>query len=362
MRRYRGLVVGSVVIVVGCRQILGIDEPSHEDAQGPPDAPSCYGDTSNGSLITVCLQPTIGNGVLNDAINTDTDGRCASLQPPIGPEVCVIEAVDVTIQGQITVTGKRPLVIVGTHTISITATAVLDASSKLGLRSGPDSNDMSCTPGTGAGSGGGGAGGSFGAQGGNGGSLGDRASGPQIPMFVRGGCAGSTGTATGQLGGSGPGGGAVYLIAGRSIQVDGVIVADGAGGRVGLTGLSISGGGGGGAGGLIGLDAPMVSGSGEIMAVGAGGGEGSPGSTGSAANGDDPSGKFSEIAKGGAISDSGGNGGNGGGFGLAATNGGSGSGSGSDIGGGGGGGGSVGVVWVRSSQFNVMNVSPPKRP
>ena len=362
MRRYRGLVVGSVVIVVGCRQILGIDEPSHEeDAQSPSDAPSCYGDTSNGSLITVCLQPTLNNATLDTGVNTDTDPRCASLTPPVGPEVCVLEAVDIIIDGQIAVTGKRPLVIVGTHTISIKSTAVVDASSELGMHIGPDANDSTCPMIMTGMTGGGGAGGSFGTFGGNGGGAGAKSPPGQVPIFVRGGCPGSS-DATAGLQGSGPGGGAVYLIAGSTITVDGVILANGGGGRAPGGSNSVAGGGGGGAGGLVGLDAPSVTGSGAVMAIGGGGGEGGPAGSGTSADGQDPSGKFDDIANGGATSDNGGNGGNGGGFTSMASSGGSGSGSGSNIGGGGGGGGSVGVVWVRAKTFTVMNVSPSKRP
>jgi hypothetical protein len=361
VRRYRGLVVGSVVIVVGCRQLLGIDDPEHEvDAPPPFDAPQCYGDTSAGSLITVCLQPTMNNVVLDTAVDTDHDQRCASLTPPVGPEVCVLEAVDIAIQGQIVLTGHRPLVIVGTHTISIASNATLDASSRLGVRIGPDANDPSCPTVGPATQGTGGAGGSFGSLGGNGGGGGAKAGPAQMPIFVRGGCPGTTDAASG-LQGSGPGGGAVYLIAGASIEIDGVILANGGGGNA-PNGSGSAGGGGGGAGGLIGLDAPMVLGSGAVMAVGGGGGEGGPGGSGSSADGDDPDGKFGHLAKGGATSDNGGNGGNGAGFGLGATSGGSGSGAGSETGGGGGGGGGVGIVWVRASSFTVMNVSPPKRP
>ncbi|HEV7556289.1 MAG TPA: hypothetical protein VGO00_12565 [Kofleriaceae bacterium] len=361
MRRYRGLVVGSVVIVVGCRQILGIDDPDHEpDAQSLSDAPQCYGDTSDGSLISVCVQPTTSHVILDTAVNTDNDPRCASVTPPVGPEVCVLEAVDIMIDGQIALTGHRPLVIVGTHTISISSTAVLDASSRLGTRNGPDANDSTCPTLASAMLGGGGAGGSFGATGGNGGGSGAKAALPQVPIFVRGGCAGSTDTSIG-VQGSGPGGGAVYLIAGTSIEIDGVILANGGGGRA-PNGSGGEGGGGGGAGGLIGLAAPMGLGGGAVMAVGGGGGEGGPAGPGSSADGQDPSGNFGEIAKGGSLNPNGGNGGNGGGFTSIATSGGSGSGSGTMIGGGGGGGGSVGVVWVRAKMFNVMNVSPAKRP
>jgi hypothetical protein len=361
VRRYRGLVVGSVVIAVGCRQILGIDDPGHEpDSQLPSDATLCYGDTSDGSLITVCLQPTLNSALLDTAVDTDSDPRCASLTPPVGPEVCVLEAVDITIEGQIALTGRRPLVIVGTHSITIKSTAVLDASSRLGLRNGPDANDSTCPGISTAMTGGGGAGGSFGTIGGNGGGSGAKAALPQMPIFVRGGCAGSTDMSAG-IQGSGPGGGAVYLIAGASIVIDGVILANGGGGRA-PNGSSGDGGGGGGAGGLIGIDAPMVIGSGAVMAVGAGGAEGGPGGPGISADGQDPSGQFGDVAKGGAMNDNGGNGGNGGGFMSIPTNGGSGSGSAPNIGGGGGGGGSVGVVWVRAKAFNVTNVSPPKRP
>jgi hypothetical protein len=69
---------------------------------------------------------------------------------------------------------------------------------------------------------------------------------------LRGGCAGYDGGGGGNRGGRGHGGGAVYLFAGESIQIDGAINASGGGGFG--AGSGQDGGGGGGSGGLIAFD------------------------------------------------------------------------------------------------------------
>src|SRR6185436_8796867 len=89
---------------------------------------------------------------------------------------------------------------------------------------------------------------------------------------LRGGCPGQGGAGISDEGAKGHGGGAVLLIAGRTIDVRGAINAAGEGG--GGAGTSAAGGGGGGSGGMIVLDAPTITNSGLILASGGGGGGG----------------------------------------------------------------------------------------
>jgi hypothetical protein len=142
--------------------------------------------------------------------------------------------------------------------------------------------------------GGGGAGGSFQTAGGGGGrgngnNVGGMPGSVEPTMgFVRGGCRGANGGASASplefdaFGGSG--GGAMYLLAGDSIVIEGVLDASGAGGSAGTQGDDTdtntggAGGAGGGSGGLIALDAPMivVEAGGRLVANGGGGGGGGP--------------------------------------------------------------------------------------
>src|SRR5262249_15181889 len=137
-----------------------------------------------------------------------------------------------------------------------------------------------------SGNGGGGAGGSFlgkGAGGGDGGAAGSVNKGgiaaavgtPRAADQLPGGCPGprGAGARVGATDTSAPGhgGGAVLLIAGRMIDVQGGINAVGEGGGGGPpTQFGGCGGGGGGAGGMIGLDAPMIRSTGVILASGGG--------------------------------------------------------------------------------------------
>lgn len=359
MRASRGLVVGGALALAatpGCRQILGIDDPAHDTNTAPDSADGCYGaELADGGLIKICQQPTISNLVVATNIDTDTEASCATVSPPLGPPVCVIEAIDIHVTGPIVVTGTRPLVLVASHVIEVASGAILDVSSKLAGVHGAGANDSSCPP---ASSGGnsslGGGGGTFGTAGGIGGGGSTARATPVSVQFVRGGCPGFAPLGSPGMT-SGASGGAVYLIAGTELAIAGAIIAGGGGG---LGGAGPNGGGGGGAGGLIGLDAPTISGSGAAFAVGGGGGGG--GNTlADGLAGEDASDKFSKLAKGGTAAANGGNGGNGAGYGNEAANGGSGVGAG--MGGGGGGGGGAGIIWVRGT-LELTRVSPTPSP
>ena len=237
----------------------------------PGDSGSCYGT----GLVSACFAsaPT-GMKVVGSDINTDTDEMCDS--DPRNAAWCVIAGASIAIPTDVTVTGKKPLVLVATGTIDVVAT--LDVSSKRGSgQLGAGANASPCSAGTAPGTSGGGAGGSFGIKGGNGGGgqsnpTGGVAGNTVTPTTLHGGCRGQDGNG-GSKGAGGNGGGALYLIAETSITVSGNLNASGAGGGGGTA--NQSGGGGGGAGGFIGLDSPMVTNLGNIVSNGGGGGEGS---------------------------------------------------------------------------------------
>jgi hypothetical protein len=263
----------------------------------PIDARVCFG---NGLLKNLCLSvaPT-GDRTLSSAINTDGPGTCTQVlaqtgSPTMAPELCVIAARTITVQGTVTVTGKRALVLIGADTVTVAASATLDASSaRSPQHGGPGADPGACTK---SGNGdnsdngsGGGAGGSLATKGGNGGpgnlnggpgnsAKGGTAGAAQpAPAVLLGGCPGGKG-GDGQNnngGAGGSGGGALYLIAGSSITITGDVFASGAGGDGTPNNNGFQqGGGGGGSGGMIGLEAPMIKIDGRIAANGAAGGGG----------------------------------------------------------------------------------------
>jgi hypothetical protein len=333
-----------------------MDGGATPDAFVAPDARTCFG----AGLVNVCLasapmQPltlTTGN------LDTGVDTNCTQ----VINGMCVLagSTVDVPATINVRAIGGRPLVIVAATTLTVTGT--IDASSRrMGYR-GSGSNGTPCTL---AGEGldeshgsSGGAGGSFGDKGGNGGNgntnfssdggvmrIGGTAGNATAPTAVRGGCAGAKGgdgSGTSPGGGGGASGGAIYLIAGNTIDVamTGRLFASGAGGG----GASYSGGGGGGgSGGLIGLDAPTITMAG-IVAANGGAGSGGGGNNLGAAGEDGTTELYTTAALGGGGSLGRGDGGTG--SAGAITDGGAGA---NSDGGGGGGGGSAGVAWVKGA-------------
>jgi len=340
---------------------------------------SCFGT----DLLNICLTslPTDPVTLASAASPLDTgiDTNCRQIVPQSGgPELCVISGPTVTVSGTFVAIGARPLVLIGTDTVSVSGT--LDVSSTIGgPRKGAGANTGTCpttSRGTNdSGGGGGGAGGSFGTAGGKGGTgdlnnnfppTGTAAGGTPgaaqaTPSVLHGGCAGGSGGEGDVSGGAHPGGaggdggGAVYLIAGHAITIPGDIFASGAGG--GVLGGSIGfeqGGGGGGAGGMIGLDAPMIGVQGHVVANGGAGG-GAGGNVGGTAGADgttlgwnvraakgtgDPTGPAGDGAQGTAINA------------TDSLDGGR-----SDAGGGGGAGG-LGLVWIHGTLQGGTMISP----
>jgi hypothetical protein len=344
------------------------------EIDAPPDAfdPKCFGKAP----FTICLQALPTTSVsLPMAVNTGNSGsgNCTSIGGAVlmvsGVEACVIAGTDVNVTGTLVgVFGPRPLVLLATGTINVSASK-FDITSRTAdpTSDGPNANPPQCMPvvaqnGTGANGGaGGGAGGSFGGKGGDGGdgSGGSTAGGiakQADTMFdvLRGGCRGGSGAA-GQAGtaSGGSGGGAVYLAAQTTITISGSINASGAGG-FGADGPR-GGGGGGGSGGMIVLYAPMltIAPAARVFANGGGGGGGAGNGTTNGSDGTDPI--TAEAPAGGGLAGD-----------IQGTPGGTGAFKATTAGsattaaqGGGGGGGGVGVIRVLSGQsVAAINVSP----
>jgi hypothetical protein len=352
-----GLATLGALCLGACNAILGIgDFTVAGDGQdgGPP------GDGNQvclGTLVPVCFDDTVDKIDLPLIVDTGSASDCPFVVTPANgsSELCVITARTIDLSGHtLRAVGPRPLVIAAIDTITIT-NGNIDVSSPTGpgLRTGAGADAFECgvqmngTPDdTGAG---GGAGGSFGASGGPGASGSNGSAGAQPGMklpieTLHGGCAGTSGGAGAQTVGGvgGHGGGAVYLVAGTLIMMDGssnVFAAGGGGGG----GAVRAGGGGGGSGGMIALEAPTVQVDCLLAANGAGGGGGS--NTGTGDDGKDGTQlNFMSVAAGGAA-DMGGGGG--GGAGSTATLPDGSAGFAGPSGSGGGGGGAVGVIWLR---------------
>jgi hypothetical protein len=284
--------------------------------------------------------------------DVDTDG---TLCDAAIPQFCVIAGTTVTIGGTVDVHGGRPLVIVGTESIDITGT--LDVASHTGDNAKTGPSATACNAPIAAQSHGGGAGGSLGTPGGAGGGDMPGQAGPLevLTTKLHGGCKGGLGANAG--GDPGDGGGAVYLVAGASITVDGAIDASGGGGH----GSHQNGGGGGGAGsgGMIVFDTPHLAfgGNAQIYANGGGGGEGRGGMDGN--DGKDPE-SPTAAATGGNGGTSGGDGGDGA---IMVSPGGGGKNSSQNMQeGGGGGGGGTGIIKVFHATIPATGlVSPPIR-
>jgi hypothetical protein len=333
----------------------------------PPEAQACFGT----GLLHICLEaaPTAPLTIAALAVlNTDNSTMCAPVRS--GGNYCVLAGTTITVDAKLRATGSRPLVLIASD--SIMTGAAIDVGSHRGPpeETGAGADPAACAPGkaptTANNTSGGGAGGSFtglGGNGGDGGGAGGGAAGTPGAVAgtiseLRGGCAGQDGQGTAN-GGKGHGGGAVFLIAGNKIDVQGGINAAGEGGAPGVTGSA--GGGGGGAGGMIGFDAPMITVSGLLLANGGGGGEGS-GTATLGAPGADPTGTAAAIG-GKDNTTNGGDGGNGS-AGAAAGSGapGSNGANGTNPGGGGGGGGGAGLVKAPGTANLGSQVSPAATP
>ena len=277
------LALVAVCSLAGCDALLGIhhldgdaggggDAAARDSGPTIDAAPVCLGSAT----FTLCVGAPSSGIMLPSSIDTDTLS-CPKLVTADGQKWCVFAGTDITLDGGVTttVTGQFPLVLFATGTIHIAGT--LDAGSHAGGSSGPAANGAQCVApnvGTNANDvengGAAGAGGSFASIGGNGGTgeLGTAAgqeTGPlAAPTQLVGGCPGSTGGAGAEPGTdectpnasdpAGAGGGAVALLAGTAIIVDGAVSVSGAGGGAGR--LARGGGAGGGTGGMIVAAAP----------------------------------------------------------------------------------------------------------
>jgi hypothetical protein len=286
MHRGSWLVLG----LIACGKVAGSGpdastRPIDSGPGGPGDELACFGDDK----VLVCLAE-VPKGDLDlgqaTAINTDTSTMCVPTSGAASA-YCVIVATTITISAKLSATGARPLVLLAARALTVTANGVIDVGSHTGGAVGAGADPASCLPGTLPKAPGGGAGGSFHGLGGAGGAGGRQGGvaggtpGTAVAMVsqLRGGCPGQGGTDSGNGHASGGhGGGAVYLIAGTSIDVGGMILATGQGGGRGVARKDASSpggsGGGGGAGGMIGLDAPSVTVGGVLLANGGGGGGG----------------------------------------------------------------------------------------
>lgn len=348
-----------LLALAGCTQILGVKDITLGDAGSGSGT-----DAANLACIT---DPTItlfhpcfvalptNDATLQGTIDTDV---CAmgtkQSQGPGMPEVCVIAGKTVMVNAPLRANGSRPLVIAAVT--DITVSSMIDIAGGASLPAA-GANPLQCsgtTPGGAATNGGGGGGGGAFAASSGGGGIGFGTGGTQGNgtgaaaklMFVRGGCSGGAGGdgGAGTGGTAGTAGGALYLVAGNSVDVSSgatIAAAGGGGGGGGMDSANGGGGGGGGAsGGLIAIEAPTLGINGVLYAnAGGGGGAGSFSGAGQPGQ----RGTLSTAAGGAGAGATAGNGASGGVDTMAAAVGGNGF---SNGGGGGGGGGSIGIVWL----------------
>jgi hypothetical protein len=348
------------------------DDASIIDTDTTSDAQTCYGT----GIVRVCFAaaPTTPLTISTPTtIDTASSAMCAATVSG-ADNFCVLVGTTITVNATLRANGTKPLVLIASD--SITVTQLIDVGSHRATQTTPEfvgagADPTACMAGTPAGTRGGGAGGSFTGQGGNGGNgagtgagTGGRAvNGTTVATELRGGCPGQDGNGASR-GTGGHGGGAIYLIAGSSIDITGPgINAAGEGGNPGLPSGGISSGaGGGGAGGMIGFDAPTIACASLLLANGGGGGEGS-GEITAGAPGADPSTTAAAAGGTGGVG-IGGDGGNGS-AGPAAGAGGSAnnatSNSGID-GAGGGGGGGAGLIKAPATASLGAMVSPAATP
>jgi hypothetical protein len=324
-----------------------VDAPADAAVDAAPDAPRQ--DFGTGAwTVHVETLPTAGV-TLPGSIDTDTSPACATSAAwadASQPAACFVVATTITTSGNVVVQGSRPLVLVATD--AVTVADQIDVASHRARGPGPAANWTGCGAPNAGGNrtsgGGGGAGGSFMTRGGDGGPGDSAAAGVAvdplgIPAILHGGCPGSdggNGFVASTAGPAGAGGGAIYVVAGNSISITGVINASGAAGGGGGT---FAGGGGGGSGGMIVLAAPQVTAPGTLLANGGGGAAGGASSDGEDGSEEMPADPLAAPAGGRGP----GRGGNGFTQGIDATAGANAASDSNGAGGGGGGGGFIGI-------------------
>jgi hypothetical protein len=261
------------------------DGPPDSTIDGPPDA--AQQDFGTGAwTVHVPTLPTASVSLMGSIDTGPASQDCmmtAMWTDGSQPDACFIVGTTIGTSNAIVVHGPRPLVLVATDAITIDAN--LDVSSRRGQAAGPAANWSGCATPSAGGSrnnvGGGGAGGTYITVGGSGGA-GDNgqataglASNTMMPApsILHGGCRGSNGG----TGGTGPqstgaaSGGALYLVAGKSITISAIVNASGSGVSAGG---HASGGGGGGSGGTLIMYAPAITATGGTLVANGGGGAG----------------------------------------------------------------------------------------
>jgi hypothetical protein len=326
-----------------------------------------------GNFVRICVETPTQPLVISEPMTLDTMASPLCVAVRSRGDYCVIAATEMTIFRPIRATGRRPLVLLASGTITTGDT--IDVGSHRGMvpETGAGADPASCSvgtlPGTFAEAAGGGAGGSFAGMGGNGGLSGTgtemapggiSAAATAAVTELRGGCAGQDGALVLDSGLAGHGGGAVYFIAGNSISLHGDVLAGGEGGG----GVTTGGGSGGGAGGMIGFDAPSVTVTGAVVANGGGGGEGASFSSGVRTHPGQDAVSFLPAPGGAGGDDAGGDGGKGaaGAVTGAGQPGGAGTAGPAGEAGGGGGGGGAGVIKAPANANLSTSVSPPATP
>jgi hypothetical protein len=318
----------------GCEQLLPFIPSNFSPCDLGPLEGAIVLDQTGGPYV---LDTESGRLTRPDATSVILDGEV--IDQLGAPDIFAVATTSfiVAAQVELDVNGSRALAVVSTGDIAVDG--VIDVGAA-GDDSGPGGDDDgACAGGRGdigqlrdqggaqfAGTGGGGGG--FAAAGGEGAGVedaddpapvgGGSPGGSADLTPLRGGCAGGAGAVGGVNGGAGGGGGgALQLVAGDALTVDGVITARGAGGAGIDSAVNGGGGGGGGSGGGLLLEATTLEVNGAVTANGGGGGEGTR-TDNSTENGGDGFDDQSGRAPGG----TGGNGGDGGGGGaLAAENG-----------------------------------------
>lgn len=333
------------------------------------------GDADNGlclgSFVRICVDAPTQPLVISEPMTLDTTTSPLCVPVRSGGDYCVVTATEITIFRQLRATGKKPLILLASGTITTGDT--IDVGSHRGMvpETGAGADPSSCSvgtlPGTFQEAAGGGAGGSFAGMGGSGGASSGASAGISGPataaiIELRGGCAGQDGAHIIDVdsGLAGHGGGAVYFIAGNSILLRGDVLAGGEGGG----GVTSGGGAGGGAGGMIGFDAPSVTATRAVVANGGGGGEGGDPFTGARTQPGQDAVSFLPASGGAGGNDAGGDGGKGAAGAIAGVGqpGGGGQTEPAGNAGGGGGGGGAGVIKAPANASLSTSVSPPVTP
>ena len=242
--------------------------PGHRCAEPAeiPDARSCYGTT-----VPVCFSIVPARDrILTADVDIDTDSTDDAIcdQHNDSSRYCVYAGARISVATRVTAHGSRPLVLLSTTTFDHSGDIDVSSNHQGAQLVGAGAASHAQCPGQAEATGSSGSyGGGFGGRGGDGndGNPDDGARGlagpasTAFPTTLRGGCPGGDAvTGPGSLTGrGGAGGGAVAIVAGTSISLNGRINASGAGGNAGTIAAK-SGGGGGGSGGMIVLDSPTI--------------------------------------------------------------------------------------------------------